>query len=126
MLDDVADVQTVARLARSPDTKGAIQYLQASGAVAISIVEVDGTVAFRIGKIDQRAVAIFWIMQSDAKPVVALARRKSTGNKVPVEALHQAATEKRATLTEHDTAMMRAGDAVRRLDSYIDGLRARG
>jgi hypothetical protein len=125
MLGDVADVQTVARpAARSPDTKAAIKYFEASGAVAISVVEVDGTVAFRIGgKIDPRAVAIFWIMQSDARAVVTLARKQ---NGDAVEALHQAATEKRATLTPHDTAMMRAADAAKRLDSYIEGLRARG
>jgi hypothetical protein len=51
MLDDaVADVETAVRpAARSPDTKAAIQYLEASGATAISIVEVDGAAAFRVG-----------------------------------------------------------------------------
>jgi uncharacterized protein YlxW (UPF0749 family) len=37
-LDDVLDVETVARpAARSPDTKAAINYLEASGATAISV-----------------------------------------------------------------------------------------
>jgi hypothetical protein len=62
-------------------------------------------------------------MQSDARAVVTLAR-KIDGD--AVEALHQAATEKRATLTPHDTAMMRATDVAERLDAYIEGLRAPG
>jgi hypothetical protein len=39
---DVSD----ARPASSPDTKAAIKYLIASGAAAISIVEIDGACAF--------------------------------------------------------------------------------
>ena len=62
-------------------------------------------------------------MQSDARAVVTLAR-KIAGN--AVDALHQAGTEKRATLTPHGVAMTRAADAAKRLDSYIEGLRARG
>jgi hypothetical protein len=64
-------------------------------------------------------------MQSDARAVVTLAR-KLAGNGDAIAALHRAASEKRATLTPHDTVMARAGDAAKRLDAYIDGLRARG
>jgi hypothetical protein len=124
MFDDVADVHTVARpAARSRDERAAIQYLQASGAAPISVVEVDGKATFRIGNSDPRAVAIYWTMAADARAVVTLAR-KLDGD--AVEALRQAAKEKRATLTPHDTAMMRAADAAKRLDAYIEGLRARG
>jgi hypothetical protein len=58
MLNVDADVETVARSAvRSPETRAAIKYLIASGAVAISIVEVDGDPSIRFGtKIDPRAV----------------------------------------------------------------------
>ena len=37
------------RPARSPDTKAAVAYLAASGAVAISIVEIDGVCTIRTG-----------------------------------------------------------------------------
>src|SRR5258707_1857020 len=69
-----------ARPARSPDTKAAIAYLGASGATAISVIETEAGCTFRVGtKLLARSVAIFWIMEVDAKPVVALAR-KIAGN----------------------------------------------
>jgi hypothetical protein len=54
---DVADVETVARQAPRPaDTKGAISYLIASGATAISISENESGCTFRAGtKLDARA-----------------------------------------------------------------------
>ena len=67
-----------ARPARSPNTKAAINYLEASGATAITITitAVDGVCSFRVGsKLLARSVAIFWIMQVDAKPVVTSARK---------------------------------------------------
>ena len=64
-------------------------------------------------------------MQSDARAVVTLAR-KLAGNGDAIAALHRAASEKRATLTPHGTAMIRAADAAMRLDAYIEALRARG
>jgi hypothetical protein len=42
-----------ARPARSPETKAAIKYLEASGATAISVIEADTGCTFRVGtKID--------------------------------------------------------------------------
>jgi hypothetical protein len=68
MLDlDAADVETVARpAARSPDTKAAIRYLEASGAVAIFVTNRADFVPIRVGKIDPRAHVVFWIKKEAA------------------------------------------------------------
>jgi hypothetical protein len=131
MLDEVATVETAGRpAARSPDTKAAIAYLAASGATAITITEVDGVCTFRIGtKLLARSVAIFWIMEVDAKPVVASARKiagKGSGGDAAVAALHRAANDLRAVLTPHDVAMSRAGHAAGRIEEYMASMRARG
>jgi hypothetical protein len=116
-----------ARRRESPDTRAAVAYLEASGATAITITEHDGVCAFRVGhKIDPDAVAIFWIMEADAKPVVARARKLAGKSADATASLRQAATDLRATLTPHATAMARAGAAAERLDGYIESLRARG
>jgi hypothetical protein len=84
----------------------------------------------RIGtKMLARSVAIFWIMEVDAKPVVTSARKiigKGAGGDAAVAALHRAANDLRATLTEHQAAMTRAGVAAAKLDAYIESLRAQG
>jgi hypothetical protein len=131
MLDEVAAVETVARpAAGSPDTKAAIAYLVASGATAITITEVDGVCTFRIGtKMPARSVAIHWIMQVDAKPVVDRARKiagKAAGGNAAISALHQAATDLRVTLTPHDVAISRATNAAAKLDRYLDSLQGSG
>jgi hypothetical protein len=79
MLDDVAAVAQTAGQppTRSPDTKAAINYLVASGATAISIVEIEGGCAFRLGhKIDPNAVEIYWLTAAQAKPLARLARKE--------------------------------------------------
>jgi hypothetical protein len=133
MLDDaeVASVATVAKPVPRPPDKAAIQYLEASGATAISIVEVDGAAAFRVGtKIPPFAngnfPAIFWIMASDAKPVAKLARRlagKDQNVGDAVVSLKKAAVECRAMLTPHDVAIQRAAGAAGRLDEYLTSLK---
>jgi hypothetical protein len=58
MLDDVVDVRAVAKPApRSPDTKAALAYLEASGATAISIDEAGG---IRTGKAPAGLVT-YWV-----------------------------------------------------------------
>jgi hypothetical protein len=131
MLDDVAAVETAGRPpTRSPDTRAAIKYLEASGASAITITEVDGVCTFRIGsKMLARSVATYWIMLVDAKRVVDRARKiagKGAGGNAAISALHQAATDLRATLTPHDVAMARAGVAAAKLDRYLDSLQGSG
>jgi hypothetical protein len=119
-----------ARPARSPNTKAAINYLAASGAVAITINEIDVVCAFRVGtKTLARSVATFWIMEVDSKPVVAPARKiagKSRGAAEAIAALHRAATDLWAVLTPNDAATKRAGDAARRIEEYMASLRQTG
>jgi hypothetical protein len=132
MLDDgVLDAETVARpAARSPDTKVAIKYLIASGATAISIVEIDGACTFHVGsKILPDAAAIFWITATQAKPIVRQARKlagRTPDIDVAEAALALAAADQRVTLTPHHVAVTRAGAAAERLDAHIESLRARG
>jgi hypothetical protein len=138
MLDDVAAVvETVARpTARSPDTKAAIAYLTASGAVAVSVIETETGCTFRIGtmiftnagKGVARSVAIFWIMEVDAKSVVALARKiagRGAGGNVAISALHEAAAGIKATLTAHSVAISRGqcGGQARPISGFPAGLR---
>jgi hypothetical protein len=123
---DVSD----ARPASSPDTKAAITYLIASGATAISIVEIEGACAFRLGhKIDPNAIEIYWLTAAQAKPLARLAR-KEAGRHPDIAtasaALARAAAALRAVLTRHDVAIERAGDAAAKLDRYMDGLRGTG
>jgi hypothetical protein len=76
-----------------------------------------------------RSVAIFWIMEVDATPVVALARKiagKGAGGDAAVAALHRAANDLKATLTPHDVAMSRAGQVAGRIEEYIESMRAMG
>jgi hypothetical protein len=70
-----------ARQRRSPDGRAAIEYLLASGAVAISLIEVDGAYVFRTGPLaksrDIPSGRIFWISATAAKPIVRLARKNA-------------------------------------------------
>jgi hypothetical protein len=80
---DVATDNTQKRAAapaeRSPNTKAAIRYLEASGATAISVIETETGFAFRVGtKLDPRAHVVFWIKKPDAIRV-ALARPQIGG-----------------------------------------------
>jgi hypothetical protein len=86
--------------------KPALAYLKASGAAPIFITEVDGVATIRRtgGKVDPRAVVVFWIMVANAKPVVKLARKLAGKNPDAGEAegaLRRATVECRATLTAH-------------------------
>jgi hypothetical protein len=130
MLDEVA-VETVDRPNRSPDTKAAIAYLIAADTTAISVIETEtGRALFRVGtKIDPDATAIYWIAGQAAIAVARRARRLAGANPrgdEAIAALRQAAAEKRATLTEHATAMARAGSAAQRLDEYMASVRGTG
>jgi hypothetical protein len=127
-LEDVADVETVARpAARSPDTRPALKYLEMSGAVRISI---DTTGRISSNKIRTDTVAIFWIREEQARPVVRLARRHAGEDRTDPEtmlaALHQAAADLHVTLTPHATAMERATEQAARLNRFVDGLRRTG
>jgi hypothetical protein len=113
----------------SPD-KAALAYLKASGTRAISVVKVDGVAAFRVGTRNKpNATVVFWIATVNAKRVVKCARRLAGKNQNiddAVVSLKKAATECRATLTPHDTAISRAADAARRLNEYVSSVRGTG
>jgi hypothetical protein len=128
---DVAVVETVARpAARSSDTKAAVAYLIASGATAIAIIENVKGCSFKVGsKSSARAAVVYWLREDEAAPVMRKARRHAGRNPditMAETALHRAAADQRVTLTEHATAMMRAGEAANRLDQFMDGLRGTG
>jgi hypothetical protein len=132
MLDDDLDIEAAfqPKLRAPASSKVAINYLAASGATAITIIETETGCTFRIGtKVLARSVAIFWIMEVDAKPVVTSARKiagSGAGGNAAISALHQAANELRATLTDHQTAISRAGNAAAKLDRYLDSLQGSG
>jgi hypothetical protein len=119
-----------ARPVRSPDTKAAIKYLEASGATAITIVEIDGVCSFHVGsKIDPHAVSVQWLPAAKARSIAMKARNLAGANPDAATAarvLAQAAADQRVTLTPNDVAMSRAGEAAGRLDAYVEALRARG
>jgi hypothetical protein len=125
------DVETAARpAARSPDSKAAIAYLIASGATAICVIENTTGCAYRTGtKIDPRAAVVHWLREGEATAVMRKARKlagRSPDIAIATAALHQAAADLKVTLTEHTTAMMRAGEAAAKLDRYMDSLRGTG
>lgn len=131
MLDVVADdvsVATDAAVPRSPDTKAALKYLEASGANAISITTGPGGTVIAVGyKAD--AVAVHWLPAASARAVAARAR-KLAGDADEVEAvvaaLKEAAVQCQVRLIEHSVAMGRAANAAERLDAFIDQLKTSG
>jgi hypothetical protein len=118
-----------ARPARSPDTKAAIRYLEASGATAISVIETETGCTFHVGTKIEHAAAIFWIIATEAKPIVRQAR-KLAGPRPDIAtteaALHEAASSLRSTLTPHAAAIQRARKASQKLDGYLESLRWSG
>jgi hypothetical protein len=131
MLDDAADVASVATVAkpgpRSPD-KAALAYLEASGARAISITTGCAHTVINVGyKAD--AVAAYWLPADKARAVAARARSiagDADDVATVVAALKEAALQCRATLTEHDTAMVRAHAMAERLDEFMSSMRGTG
>jgi len=118
-----------ARPARSPDKKAARDYLIASGASAISVIDNETGCTFATGKLNPRAAVVFWLPDGEARAVVKLARR-AAGKKPDIaaatSALQRADADQRVTLTTHDVAMTRAGDALVRLDGYLEAMRRSG
>jgi hypothetical protein len=110
----------------APDTKAAIKYLEASGATAIYVTCPRDFTAIRIGQIAANAYAVFWVQKKQAVALGRRARKLAGDNpdrEDAIAALREAAAELGVTLTEHATAISRAGAAVERLDTFIDGLR---
>jgi hypothetical protein len=111
-------------------TKAAIQYLVASGATAISVVDLDGVCTFQIAvKINAHAVETQWLPETAAPAIVKQARHdagKAADRAAAIAALHGAAAAQRVTLTPHATAIDRAGEMVVKLDAFMDQWRTSG
>jgi hypothetical protein len=54
--------------------KAALDYLKASGAVAVTITESDGVCTFSL-KLDPDAVAVYWLRETEAAAVIKAARQ---------------------------------------------------
>ena len=129
MLDVVADAPIVTAdmsAPRSPNTRAALKYLEASGVRAISITSGAGHVVIHVGyKVD--AVIAYWLPAVSARPVAARAR-KLVGDGTDnigdvVAAVQAAAVQLHVRLTEHDTAISRATAMAERLDAFLDHLK---
>jgi hypothetical protein len=118
------------RPAPAAGTKAAVAYLIASGATAISIVEHGDTCTFRVGsRIDPRAISIQWVLEPHARAIAKQARKIAGSNPDAIKAaraLAQAAADQRATLTPHQAAIGRAGEAATKLDRYLESLHGTG
>jgi hypothetical protein len=131
LTEDVLDVENRRHVtARSADMKAAIAYLVSSGATALSVIENQTGCVFKVGsKISARAAVVMWLREDEARAVLRKARRlagRSPDLTKATSALTKAATDLRVTLTEHDTAMIRAGQAAAKLDVYMASLRGTG
>jgi hypothetical protein len=132
MLDDVAEIEAPAAkpVPRSPDTKAALRYLEASGARAISVTTDADGVAISVG-MKPNALAIFWLPEAQAQARSVAARARAIAGDNPdvdaaISALRDAAAHCSATLTPNDVTMTRAANAAERLDRYMDTLKGTG
>jgi hypothetical protein len=124
LYDDVATVdarKSESAAPASPDLRGALRYLEASGANAISVTTGCGHVVVGVGyRAD--AVAAYWLSADRARAVAARAR-KLAGDAADVEGtistLKEAALQLRVTLTPHDVAISRAGAMAKQLDAFM-------
>jgi hypothetical protein len=121
-------------LARSPNQKRATEYLLASGAVPITIIERDksdgaDTFSISIGKITGAIAARWWIAEQDAAPVARKARRLAGADpdlSTATAVVARSAAVLRAVLTPDDVAVTRAGAAVVKLDAMVETMRRNG
>lgn len=114
---------------KAPNRKRAVEYLRASGAVPISIIERDSVCSIHAGKISGTVAARWWLNARDA-PRVATDARSLAGRDPDVSAASAAVARSaavlKATLTPDDVAIARAGAAVTRLDEMIEAMRKDG
>jgi hypothetical protein len=102
--------------------KAAREYLKASGAVAVTIIQAEGAACtFQAGhKIDPNAVSVFWLHTETVAAAVIKAARQIAGKScldvdAAVAALPRAAADNRATLTPNATALDRGAVAANKL-----------
>ena len=108
--------------------KAALNYLHASGAVPICIVETEGVCKFAL-KADPAALVTFWTHQEGSallKAVRTLAGKSCPDVATATEALQRAAVHCRVNLTPHETAMGRADAGAKNLDVYMETMRKNG
>jgi hypothetical protein len=124
-------------LARSPNRKRATEYLHASGAAAIWIIErdkSDGTDTFSIttgskGGAGARITSTWWTTAAMAPRVASAARRlagPAPDLPAALEAVARSAGTLRVVLTDDATAISRASAAVTRLDAMLEAMRRDG
>jgi hypothetical protein len=114
-------------LAKSPNRKRAEQYLAASGAVPITIIDT-GKISTNV-KITGTVAARWWIAAADAARVAGSARQCAGADPdvaTATAAVLRSAASLRATLTPDDVAIARAGAAMARLDEYLASLKGTG
>jgi hypothetical protein len=119
-------------LAKAPDKKRAVAYLEASGAAAIWIKSASGLASTHTGSKLAKSgefISAWWITAAMA-PRVASAARQCAGAEpdlpAATAALARAAASLGATLTPDDIAISRANAAVVRLDSMVEQMRRSG
>jgi hypothetical protein len=113
---------------RTTANKAALRYLEASGARAISITEGCDHVVLHVAYLPD-AAAILWLPADKARAVAARARKIAGGHPrldFMISSLQKAATERRVTLTDNDTAIARAGAATAQLDAMFAQLASAG
>jgi hypothetical protein len=119
-------------LAKPPNRKRAVEYLRASGAVPIAIIERDGACSIHAGSKSPNLgdiISTVWLAEQDAARVAKEARRlagDSSDAPTATAALARSAASLGATLTPDDVAIARADDAAQRLDSMIEQMRRGG
>jgi len=114
-------------LAKSPNRKRAEQYLEASGATAITVTDT-GKISTS-AKITGSVACRWWIAAADAARVAGSARRcagAASDVATATAAVARSAASLGATLTDDATAVSRASSAVVKLDAYMDSLRGTG
>lgn len=114
-----------------PARKQAESYLQASGAVPISVTRRDGICSIHAGRAGGHGdvISTQWIDQRQAIAVTREARRYAGDHPdgpTAANALARAAASQRATLTADHVAIERAGAAAEKVEQHIAALRKTG
>ena len=122
-------LSTLPMLAKPPNRKRALEYLEASGAVPITIIERDGVCTIHAGGKSETVsdiISTVWLAEQDAARVAREARRlagDSPDASQATAALARSAALLGVTLTPADVAIARASAAVTRLDAMIEAMR---
>jgi hypothetical protein len=113
------------------DRKRAESYLQASGAMPISVVRRDGICTIHAGRAAHagEVVSTQWISEAQAISVTREARRYAgdrPDGPTATDVLARAAASQRVTLTADHVAIERAGAASEKIEQHLAALRKTG